>query len=224
MDKTATEATEALIQSYSKLVFHVIYGLTGHVEDSQDLTQETFLQAFRGIEAACAKAGDAFQPKPWLLKIAINTVRMAQRHQRGIRFISFADLQPARKGVGRTTESQPPYEELEEAGDMETTIAERDVVNRCLRQLPGALCTPLLLSIVAGFSSGEIAALLDLKEATVRQRLVRARKAFQRLYAHECDEHIHIGGTVPRSRAAVSRSRDNVRRRSATLAPALWLG
>jgi len=222
MDKTAAEATEALIQSYSKLVFHVIYGLTGHVEDSQDLTQETFLQAFRGIEAACAKAGDAFQPKPWLLKIAINTVRMAKRRQ-GLRFISFADLQPGQKGFERATEGRPAYEELEEAGDLETIVAERDVVSRCLYQLPKALCTPLLLSIVAGFSSGEIAALLDLKEATVRQRLMRARKSFQRLYAHECGEHIHIGGTVPRSRAAVFRSRDHVRRRSATLAPALGL-
>jgi len=224
METTATQATEALIQSYSKLVFHVIYGLTGHFEESQDLTQETFLQAFRGIDAARAKAGNAFHPKPWLLKIAVNTVHMAQRHQQGLRFISFADLQPGQKGFERATEGQPAYEELEEAGDLETTVAERDVVNRCLHQLPKALCTPLLLSIVAGFSSGEIASLLDLKEATVRQRLARARKSFQRLYAHESGEHISIGGAIPGSRAAVSRSRDHLRRRSATLAPALWLG
>jgi hypothetical protein len=92
-----------------------------------------------------------------------------------------------------------------------------------LHQLPGTLCTPLLLSIVAGFSSGEIAALLDVKEATVRQRLVRARKSFQRLYARECGEHLSIGEMAPRSRTPVSRSRDHVRHRSATLAPALWL-
>jgi len=223
MDTTTAEATEALIQSYSKLVFHVIYGLTGHWEESQDLTQETFLQAFRGIDAARAKAGNAFQPRPWLLAIAVNTVRMAKRRQRGLRFLSFADLQPGQKGFERAPEEQPAYEEFEEAGNLETTVAERDVVNRCLHQLPKALCTPLLLSIVAGFSAREIAALLDLKEATVRQRLVRARKSFQRLYAYECGEHIHIGGTIPRSRAAVFRSRDHLRRRSATLAPALWL-
>jgi RNA polymerase sigma-70 factor (ECF subfamily) len=223
METTAVEATEALIQSYSKLVFHVIYGLTGQWEESQDLTQETFLQAFRGIEAARAKAGEAFQPKPWLLKIALNTVRMAQHRQRGLRFIAFAALPSGQKGFERATESQPAYEEFEEAGDLETIIAERDVVSRCLHQLPATLRTPLLLSIVAGFPSGEIAALLDLKEATVRQRLMRARKSFQRLYAHESGESLYIGGTIPQPRAAVSRSRDHVRRRSATLAPALWL-
>src|SRR5690348_16393610 len=106
METTAAQATEALIQSYSKLVFHVIYGLTGQWEESQDLTQETFLQAFRGIDAARAKAENAFQPKPWLLAIAINTVRMAQRRQRGLRFLSFADLQSGHKDGERATEGQ----------------------------------------------------------------------------------------------------------------------
>jgi len=223
MDTAAAEATEALIQSYSKLVFHVIYGLTGKFEESQDLTQETFLQAFRGIEAARTKAGNTFQPKPWLLAIAMNTVRMAQRKQRGLRFLSFADLQPGHKDDEQATERQPADEVLAEAGDLETIVAERDAVSRCLHQLPGTLRTPLLLSIVVGFSSGEIASLLILKEATVRQRLVRARKSFQRLYAHESGEHIHIGGLASQSQRALTRSRDHLRRRSATLAPALWL-
>src|SRR5215472_15004374 len=143
METTATQATEALIQSYSKLVFHVIYGLTGNFEESQDLTQETFLQAFRGIDAARARSGNAFQPKPWLLAIAVNTVRMAKRQQRGLRFISFADLQSGRKDGERTTEDQPADQALAEAGDLETIVAERDVVNRCLHQLPGVLRTPL---------------------------------------------------------------------------------
>jgi len=223
MDTTAAEATEALIQSYSKLVFHVIYGLTGHWEESQDLTQETFLQAFRGIDAARAKAGNAFQPKPWLLKIALNTVRMVQRRKPGLRFISFANLQSGQKGFEQTAEGPPTCEMLEQGGDLETIVAERDVVSRCLHQLPGSLRTPLLLSIVVGFSSGEISSLLGLKEATVRQRLARARKSFQRLYTYESGEHIHIGGMAPRPRAHISQPSGHLRRRSAPLVPALGL-
>ena len=48
----AAEAVEALILEYGKLVFHTIYGLTGDWEESQDLTQETFHQALRSIDAA----------------------------------------------------------------------------------------------------------------------------------------------------------------------------
>ncbi|HEX7733762.1 MAG TPA: sigma-70 family RNA polymerase sigma factor [Ktedonobacteraceae bacterium] len=221
MEMTAAQATEALIQSYSKLVFHVIYGLTGHWEESQDLTQETFLQAFRGINAARAKAGNAFQPKPWLLKIAVNTVHMAQRRQRGLRFIPFATLQPGQKGFERMTEDSPASEEFEGAGNLETIIAERDTVQRCMEQLPETLRTPLLLSIVAGFSQRELAGILALNEATVRQRLSRARKAFQRLYARECDEHIHLGELAPRSGTGISQSRGHLRRRSAALASAV---
>src|SRR5258708_27319447 len=61
----AARAIEALVHDYSKLVFHVIYGLTGHWEESEDLTQDTFIQAFRGIEAAHAASGPQFQAKAW---------------------------------------------------------------------------------------------------------------------------------------------------------------
>lgn len=219
METTAAQAIEILIQDYSKLVFHVIYGLTGNFEESQDLTQETFLQAFRGIDAARAKAGAAFQPKPWLLTIAVNTVRMAKRKSRMDRFLSFADLQSRSEECERATEEVSVYEEIPEAGDMETIIAERDVVSCCLQKLPRALCTPLLLSIVVGFSSREIACMLDLKEATVRQRLTRARKSFQRLYAFECGEHLLIERKIPQSRANVFRPRDVRMHRPAALVP-----
>lgn len=217
----AAQTIEALIHEYSKLVFHVIYGLTGHWEESEDLTQDTFLQALRGIEAARAVSGPQFQAKAWLLKIAVNTVRMAQRRQRTLRFIAFADLPPKAESIDHATERSPAYEEIQSADDVETTIAERDVVARCLQQLPGALRIPLLLSIVTGFSSSEIARTLDLKEATVRQRLSRGRKTFQHLYARECGEHIHTGERVTRTRRTFARSRDPRMHRPVALTPAV---
>jgi DNA-directed RNA polymerase specialized sigma24 family protein len=48
----ATQAVEALIHDYGRVVFRVIYSLTGDWQESQDLTQDTFLQAFRAIETA----------------------------------------------------------------------------------------------------------------------------------------------------------------------------
>src|SRR5256885_14802699 len=87
------QAIEELIDTYGKLVFHVIYGLIGRWEESQDLTQETFLQAFRAVDAAKAARGEHFHAKAWLLRIAINTVRMSWRRQRGTRLILFSELQ-----------------------------------------------------------------------------------------------------------------------------------
>ena len=95
----AAQAVEALIHEYSKLVFHTIYGLTGDWEESQDLTQDTFHQAWKSIDAARAKSGEHFHAKAWLLRIALNAVLM-QRRRRGIfRFIPFSRMQKQESGA-----------------------------------------------------------------------------------------------------------------------------
>jgi RNA polymerase sigma-70 factor (ECF subfamily) len=63
VETTAAQAVEQLIKEYGKLVFHVILGLTNDWQESQDLTQETFIRAFRNIEAARAASGTQFQAK-----------------------------------------------------------------------------------------------------------------------------------------------------------------
>jgi DNA-directed RNA polymerase specialized sigma24 family protein len=75
-------------------------------------------------------------------------------------------------------------------------VTERDVVQRTMAQLPETLRLCLLLSIVAGLSSREMARLLHLREAAVRQRLARARKLFRRLYLQESGETIADGSPL----------------------------
>jgi len=84
-------------------------------------------------------------------------------------------------------------------------IAERDAVQRTMAQLPETLRECLLLSIVGNFSSSEIARMLDLQEAAVRQRLTRARKQFQQLYALENGEHITDNGTPATTTGIIQR-------------------
>ena len=89
----ASRAVEELITKYYKLVFHTIYGLTGNWEESQDLTQDTFQQALKGIDAARVAVGEQFHAKAWLLRIALNVVRMQQRRRALFRFIPFSSWQ-----------------------------------------------------------------------------------------------------------------------------------
>jgi RNA polymerase sigma-70 factor, ECF subfamily len=67
-------------------------------------------------------------------------------------------------------------------------IAEQEAVRHTMAKLPEPLRICLLLSILGGLSTAEIANLLAIKEAAVRQRLVRARKQFQQIYAQESGE------------------------------------
>jgi len=199
----AAQAVEELIQKYDKLVFHTIYGLTGDWEESQDLTQDTFHQALKGIEAARATSGHQFHEKAWLLRIALNTVRMQRRRRNIFRFIPFSRMEKGMQSK-RTLEAETDYDTLNDdavpvqpAGygarasrDPAELVAERDIVQRTISRLPVNLRECLLLSIVGNFSTSEIAQMLDLQEAAVRQRLSRARKQFQQVYALESGEQI----------------------------------
>src|SRR5207247_6986289 len=95
---SAARVVEALIHEYGKLVFHTIYGLTGDWEESQDLTQDTFHQALRAIDAARAASGAQFHAKAWLLRIALNAVRMQRRRRTLFHFIPFSRMQGERRG------------------------------------------------------------------------------------------------------------------------------
>ena len=194
----AGQEVEELISKYSKLVFHTIYAMTGDWEESQDLTQDTFHQALKGINAARATSGSEFREKAWLIRIALNTVQMQRRRRNLFRFIPFSHMQKG-KQAGQAYETeineraapvQPAGYGATESNDPAELVAERDAVQRTLARLPETLRECLLLSIIGSFSTSEIAHMLDLQEAAVRQRLVRARKQFQQLYALESGERI----------------------------------
>ncbi len=181
---SAAQAVETLIYDYGRLVFQVIYGLTGDWQESQDLTQDTFMQ------------------------IAVNTVRMQRRRRSLVRFVPFSSLHEERQEacdgelVGeRLAPVQPVGYGMGGAErDPAEIIAERDVVQRTMTLLPETLRLCLLLSVVKKLSSREIASLLHLGEAAVRQRLTRARKVFQRLYLLESGESIVDGSSQTEAR------------------------
>jgi RNA polymerase sigma-70 factor, ECF subfamily len=199
----AAQAVEKLIQEYGKLVFHTIYGLTGDTEESQDLTQDTFHQALKSIDAARAKSGAHFHAKAWLMQIALNTVRMQRRRRSLFRFIPFsrmgsAQIDAGQPGPSASTDTidqeaaplQPAGYGANAQDDLENMIAERDAVQRTMQQLSAPLRECLLLSIIGQFSTAEIARMLAIEEAAVRQRLTRARKQFQQIYAQVGGEEL----------------------------------
>lgn len=214
-NEPAARAVERLIHEYGKLVFHTIYGLTGDWEESQDLTQETFQQALKSIDAARAKSGERFHARAWLLQIAVNTVRIQQRRSRLFRFVPFSRLE---KGRASTTAgsldaldeqaipTQPPGYSAARQPDLEDTLAERDAIQRTLQRISAPLRECLLLSIAGQFSSAEIAAILDIDEAAVRQRISRARKQFQEIYTQIGGEELADTSSSPASQSSPSSS------------------
>ncbi|WP_246035548.1 RNA polymerase sigma factor [Dictyobacter kobayashii] len=247
---SAAQAVEVLIHEYYKLVFHTIYGLTNNWEESQDLTQDTFHQALKGIDAARASSGGNFHARAWLLRIALNSVRMQRRRRALFSFIPFSSMHDKRQAEGKERVNTSDEMVQEQAApvqpggygtagneDPAEFVAEQDMVQRTMARLPEPLRICLLFSIVGGLSTAEIADMLDVKEAAVRQRLVRARKQFQQLYAQESGEEL-VDTAPPLSTGLPAQQSDGQDRKQrnmskkdthqrlslASQAPSIWSG
>jgi RNA polymerase sigma factor (sigma-70 family) len=135
------------------------------------------------------------------MRIALNNARQFRRRRRLVRFVPFATLRKEEQDTDLVGERLAPVQPagygmrsaVEDPADL---VAERDAVQRTVAQLPETLRLCLLLSVVAGLSSHEIARTLGLGEAAVRQRLSRARRLFQQLYLQESGEAILDGSSL----------------------------
>src|SRR4051812_30360307 len=62
------EAFEMLIRTYQKMIHSLTYRMTGSMVESEDLAQETFIQAFQQLETFRHEA----KFSSWLYRIAVN--------------------------------------------------------------------------------------------------------------------------------------------------------
>jgi RNA polymerase sigma-70 factor (ECF subfamily) len=168
-------AFEALVISYEPRIRRMLYGMTHDVQLTQDLCQETFLAAYRALPRM---NGRELHFAPWLYRIALNQLRSEWRRRKHVTVIPFSPPQGSDDELFE--ESSEDYLMSEEP--FEEHIAQRDLVERALAQLPPSSALCLLLD-AEGFSYREIAEAMQDSLSAVRSRLSRARQAFQRIYA-----------------------------------------
>lgn len=140
--------------------------MVGNAEDAADLTQETFLKAWRALPSFGFRA--AFST--WLYRLASNAcldhLRSARRNA----------------AVGLSTADEDGEELFYDPPDPAPQPEERVIRAEEQRQLRAAFASLadddrllLTLRVVNELSYAEIAAILDIKEGTVKSRLSRAR-------------------------------------------------
>ena len=156
-------AFTAVVERYQGRIARYLRRLVGESATAEDLTQETFLSAYKAIR----RTGSELALAPWLYQIATNHARMYFRRRKLIRFLPF--LEVARSG------GAPP------AAD--DTLAEQDVVRRALARLPEEYSAPLLLHMVEGFKHHEVGAILGITAEAARKRVSRGSEMFRKAYA-----------------------------------------
>lgn len=157
---------EKLVTAYEKNVYNIALRMVGDPEDAADMTQETFIKAYRALSGF---RGDS-KFSSWLYRIASNVcldfLRSRSRHPQVS--LSGAD-EDDRTAFELPDMSQNPEEQLMKKLSMEA-------VRRGLGQLPEQQRQILVLRELGGLSYAELAQTLGLEEGTVKSRIFRARK------------------------------------------------
>ncbi len=161
------EAFRYIVDRYTRSILNLAYRMTGNAADAEDLTQESFLQAYARLHEF--RLGARFHP--WIYTIALNLCRSHLRRKALVRWLAPAHgREPDRPAHAEPRGGTPdPEQELlaQEAG-------------QCLRDavqaLPPKYREVFVLRQAQGLSYEEIARLLGLPLGTVEARLFRARR------------------------------------------------
>lgn len=152
-----------------------LYRVLGDRTDLDDLVQEVFVIAFRGLARF---RGDA-RLSTWLYRICVNVAlgRIRTRKRRPSA-VGVVDLDAASPDPSLTERPETPERSLERRQEQER-------VYRALEQIAPKKRMVLYLHEIEGLDLKEIAYLVDSNPVTVRTRLFYARREFYRLIGVE---------------------------------------
>lgn len=154
-------AFEELVRRHADRLYAVVLRFLGSDREAEDVTQETFLRAWRGIGGF--KGSSRFYT--WLYRIGLNEAkRRASRRPPPGRLTSLDDDPRA---------EVPDYSSAPQTRAAEAEL--RAVLEGAVGALDPDYREPLILRDVEGLSTAEAAEVMGLREAAFKSRLHRAR-------------------------------------------------
>lgn len=163
-------AFDLLVVKYQSRVASIISRYVYDSQEVQDLTQETFVKAFRAVDRF--RGDSAFYT--WLYRIAVNTAKnfLESRGRRPQGNVDVMDAENFDDG-GRLRDLASP-ERLVQKEQLQKALSE------AIARLPEELRSAFLLREYDGLSYEDIARILECPIGTVRSRIFRARDAVDR--------------------------------------------
>jgi len=156
---------EAFFRRHERQVVACLWRITGDEQTAHDLSQETFLRAWRHF----AQVRGYEQPGAWLLRVATN-LALNELRRRSVPTAAaerFADDD----APGALASSDPNLR-----------LAERDLVEQTLLELTPQQRAALALREVYGFTCEEIGRTLGVSRDAIKMTLWRAREQFRLHY------------------------------------------
>jgi RNA polymerase sigma-70 factor (ECF subfamily) len=176
-------AFAALVDRQGRFLYRVAFGLLRNQQDAEDAVQETLLKLYRGDawQAPDRIQLDRIQPD----RIQDEQAYLARSVWRtGLDRIGSAGAKAMRHAEDvsemELASAAPTPEQVAMAGN------ERELMRALIEGLPESLRQPLVLSAVEGMRSGQVAAVLEIPEGTVRTRVMRAKAELRRRFLAIC--------------------------------------
>lgn len=166
-----TRAYAILVERHQQKVFNVLYRLLGNYGESQDMSQETFITAYRSLSLF---RGDC-QFSTWLCQIGLNKARdlLRSRAAHG----AHENLEDY-EGVLAISDKEAPDRHME-------TEQQNHRIQQVLQKMPANYREVLVLKHLEGYSYEEMAMTLNDTVDNLKVRTFRARQLFQKLYAEQ---------------------------------------
>ena len=173
------DAFGRLVQRHQRRVYAAALHILGNHSDADDVTQETFVRAYRGLASFDGRA-DFFT---WLYRITINTALNALRSdKRGAALSEKGGAEVAQLGGRPEALGQSAATPADKATQAREVLRVLDAV----AQLSASLRVTLVLATVEELPHKMIAEILEIPEGTVAWRVNEARRLLkQRLSGDE---------------------------------------
>ena len=172
------KAYEALVRRYQKLVYNVLYQMVQSHEQAADLTQETFMRAYRGLKTF--NQGAPF--KPWLLRIATNTcLNELRRTSQAVDSLETL--------LEENPHAEPASRENVES-QVEMRMTQQELI-KALKQLTPSQRQIFVLRYSHDLSYDEISQTTGLPLTTIKPILFRVREKLRKLMADQSQMHVN---------------------------------
>lgn len=164
-----SDAFSSLVVKYHRGVYNLAYRYTGNQEDAMDVTQETFLRAYRNIDSF--QLGKPF--KPWIFRIARNVC--IDRGRKLGRSLPEESLEGNVITQVRASSPAPGPEQVYDKREL------REILEDAIRQLDEGYRELIILFHLEGLSIKECSEITGLKGTVIKNRLYRGRQALRKI-------------------------------------------
>jgi len=165
------DAYSILIQRYQKRIYNLVYNMTSHHEDAEDLVQDVFVKAYASLPRFQGKS--SFYT--WVYRIAVNTTInfLKKRKRRQAMSLNDVDLGLERNETMMALASaDSPFRDA--------NLSELQVkLNEVLQTLSEKHRAVVVMHDIQGMPHEEIAEIIGVSSGTVRSRLFYARQQLQ---------------------------------------------